>query len=372
MEMNKGTIATTEVFKLAPGDIDHLFRRSGRKGNRLSPFRYNADQAAISSPSQWFKELADSHRFNQVVKRLLEPDLKLMFRTGGGGAADDKYNVLLSTEDKAVLGQFTNSQGDLLLLLFVDWEAFLQWWTSVYSSEGTGEYRVVFPDRLEIEVLVCMLHCLDIYHRSYMESMLDYRDMVDISITTQEFVQLLKQSLASADKRWLLPALFELTPGLKNSSIALSPDHLKKIEELGFVTSNENLVLTMAERAKTMGTEFMMTWMGAVGWQATALINGEEKNLSRVFLAPTAFANHLFSFETGANGETRFRHQANTGPELIKNLVNWMESIQNVTGIIPSTLASTADSIPARKFCGQCGSEIRPGKKFCTSCGSAL
>ncbi|NLB18179.1 MAG: hypothetical protein GX825_05495, partial [Syntrophomonadaceae bacterium] len=64
--------------------------------------------------------------------------------------------------------------------------------------------------------------------------MLDYRGGMDLAISTQDFVQLLRRSLSSQDKRWLLPTLFEITPGLKESSIALKPEHLKKAEELGF------------------------------------------------------------------------------------------------------------------------------------------
>ncbi len=371
MEMKQEMLAGTEVFKLAPGDIDHLFRRSGLNGNNLSPFRYNAGQAAISTPSEWFKAVSESPRLTQVARRLLEPDIKIVFNNGGGIAADDKYNVLLSTDDRTVLAQFINSDGDIVLLLFPDWESFLEWWTSVYASAGMSSYQTVFPNILETEVLICALHCVDIYRRSYLESMLEYRGGLDLSITRQDFVQLLKRSLASGDKRWLLPTMFEITPGLKNTSISLTPEHLKQIEELGFITNNEEII-TLAERTRLMGTEFITSWMGATGWQATALINGEERNLSRVFLAPTAFTNHLVSFETGSKGDSRFRHQASTGPELIKTLVKWVEAIQGVTGFIPAQAATTADNNGQARVCGNCGSEIRPGKKFCTSCGNSI
>ncbi|KAF1086674.1 hypothetical protein SPSYN_00393 [Sporotomaculum syntrophicum] len=369
MDNNQNTLAGAEVFKLAPGDINHLFRRTGVKGNSLSAFTYNSEQAATSSPSELFKVLSESPRLGQIAGRLLEPDLKIEFNRGGAGAADDKYYVLLSTADKTVLTQMVNSQGDILLLLFDDWEPFLEWWINVYATPGVGDYRKVFPNVLETEILVCALHCIDIYRRSYMESMLDYRSGLSLSLTTQDFVQLLKRSLASKDKRWLLPTMFEVTPGLKNSSIALKPEHIKQAEELGFVTSNES-TLTLGERSKIMGTEFITSWIGAIGWQATALINGEERSLSRVFLAPTAFANHMFSFEIGSGGVSRFRHQASTKLELTQSLDQWMESLRKVVG--NGTVTINTDKTPQFKFCGQCGSKIKPGKKFCTSCGSAL
>lgn len=370
MDNNQNELAGTEVFKLAPDDINHLFRRSGVKGNSLSPFTYNPEQAATSSPSELFKSLSESPRLRQVAGRLLEPDLKIEFNRGGAGAADDKYYVLLSNADKTVLAQMVNSQGDILLLLFDDWESFLEWWTGVYASPGMGNYQKVFPNVMETEVLVCALHCIDIYRRSYMESMLDFRSGLSLSLTTSDFVQLLKRSLASKDKRWLLPTMFEVTPGLKNSSIALKPEHIKQAGELGFVASNES-TLTLGERSRIMGTEFMTSWLGAIGWQATALISGGERSLSRVYLAPTAFANHLFSFETGANGEGRFRHQASTAAELKQTLTKWMEALQKAAGR-PAPAKSEKKSTAKAKFCGQCGTEIRPGKKFCTKCGAAL
>jgi len=370
MEMNQDKMANIEVFKLQPGDINHLFRRSGVAGNKLSVFQYNAEQAATSSSSPWFKALAESPLCQKIGNQLLEPDIRISFHTGGNNAAEDKYYAMLTREDNTVLAQFINAEGHLLLLYFPDRESFIKWWASIYAAAGMENYQAVFDGVMETEVLICALHCVDTYRRFYMESMLDYRGLVDLSLTTADFVQLLKKSLASADKRWLLPTMFEVTPGLRSSNIALKPEHLKKIEEFGFISSKDSL-FTLAERSRLMGTEFITSWMSATGCQATALINGEEKSLSRIFLAPTAFTNHLFSFESGAGGETRFRHQANTAEELIKTLTSWLEALQKVRSA-PAPAKAAEKNKAGSKFCGQCGAELRPGKKFCTSCGTSV
>jgi hypothetical protein len=371
MEMNQSKPDNVEVFKLAPGDIDHLFRRSGLAGNSLSAFRYNAEQAAVSSPSQWFQALAESPAFQSIARQLLEPDLKISFHTGGSHAAEDRYYALLIRENDTILAQFINSEEDLLLLRFPDEKSFLEWWAGIYASPGMGDYPAVFGSLLENEVLVCALNCIDLYRRFYLEGMLDYRAVsVDVSISSADFVQLLKRSLASGDKRWLLPALFELTPGLKQVPVALKPEHLKKIEELGFITGKE-AVFTLGERSRLMGTEFISTWMNATGWQAAALVNDEARSLSRVFIASTAFTNHLFSFETGSGGEGRFRHQALNVQELKQTLAKWMEALQKVIGQ-PAPAKTGESTAPKTKFCGHCGAEIKAGKKFCTACGSAI
>lgn len=391
MENNQNTLDGVEIFKLVPTDIDHLFRRSGLNGNKLSSFRYNAEQGAVSAPSEAFKAIAENPKFQQIVRQLLEPDLKIEFNSGGGSAAEDKYYALLGAENEGVLAQFTDSEHNILLLLFPDWEAFLNWWAGTYASKGMGGYQKVFPSVMEIEVLVCALNCIDIYRRSYMESMLDYRSGVNLTLTTQDFVQLLKRSLGSKDIRWLLPTMFEITPGLKNSSIALKPEHIQRLAELGFLTSNEG-VITLAERSRIMGTEFITSWMGSFACQATALINGEERSVSRVFMAMTAFTNHLISFESGGSGETRFRHQASNAQELVNTLEQWMKTLQKAIGNTAAGENDTAQSKPEAskktdkngapnsalnnepkaKFCGQCGTEIKPGKKFCGNCGIAV
>lgn len=370
MGMNMEKPGALEVFKLAPADIDHLFRRSGLNGNQLSPYSYNAEQAATTSPSELFKTLAESANFTSMAKKLLAPDLKIEFNRGGAGSAEETYHVFLSLEDNDVLVHFQGSDGNLLLLLFDNEESFLQWWSDIYASKAASSYQPVFPEVLPMEVLVCALHCIDIYRRSYMESMLDYRGGLDLSISTQDFVQLLRRSLSSQDKRWLLPTLFELTPRLKGSKIALKPEHIKKAEELGFLTSDEN-ALTLGERSRLMGTEFITSWLGSIGCQATALVNGQEKGLSQVFLTSTAFTNHLFSFETAAEGESRFRHQTSTMHELIQILLKWIEALQKVIGgTAPAKVAKVEASV--MKYCGQCGTELRPGKKFCTGCGTPI
>lgn len=370
MGMNMEKPGNIEIFKLTPADIDHLFRRSGLNGNQLSSFSYHAEQAATSSPSELFKPLAESANFASIAKKMLAPDLKIEYNRGGAGAAEETYYAFLSLEDNDVLAQFQGSDGNILLLFFDNEESFLEWWSDIYASKAVSAYQPVFPEVMGTEVLICALHCIDIYRRSYMESMLDYRGGLDLAVSTQDFVQLLKRSLSSKDKRWLLPTMFEITPGLKGINIALKPEHIKKVEELGFLTSNEN-VLTLGERSRIMGTEVITSWLGSVGCQATALINGQEKNLSRMFLTPTAFANHLCSFEIGAGGDTRFRHQASTLPELNQTLLKWIEALQKVIGGTAPAKAAKAEA-PAMKFCGQCGAELKAGKKFCTSCGTPV
>lgn len=366
METNNNSAAAVDIYKLAPGDLDHLYIKSGLVGNKLSSFRYNAKQTTANKPSPWFTSLEGNPAFASIARLLLEPDLKIHYHSGGSAAMDEEFFTFLSSADPHVLALFINSQGHYILLYFPDWQAYLQWWASVYSTEGSEDYEQISSTDSEIETLVCALHCIDFYRRSYMESMLDFRSQLNVSIHTHDFIQLLKNALASTDTRWLLPSLFELTPGLKHMSIALKPEHLSIIENIKFVQCNEDLILTLEERSMAMGTEFLMTWMGAVGWQASALINDEISPLSHVFMAPTAFANHLFSFETDPDGASRFRHQACNRSDLSKVLFTWMDTLREATA---DSVVKTDQDLVQDNICSLCGSQNRPGKKYCTSCG---
>lgn len=379
MGMNQEQMDNTVVFKLLPADIDHLFKRSGLLGNSMAGFIHNPELAATPNGSENYMALAENPNFNLVAKLVLEPDLRIEFTRGGNATPDEDFSLYQINGSRAVAAQFTNDAGEILLALFNDITAYVEWWVELYASSGMGSYQVVFPQVMPAEALICALHSIDIYRRAYMESMLDYSGNLGLTITTADFIDLIKRSAASGDKRWLLPNLFELTPGIKSGNISLKPEHIDMIAELGFL-NNEAGLLTLGERSRLMGTEFITSWIGNVGFQALALINGEPRSLSRVFLATTAFANHLCSFENVPGGESRFRHQALDAEELKKALIGWVQALQKaIPTSRPATAQSAAPLPPAaataegeKRFCGNCGTPAVPGRKFCGNCGNPL
>ncbi len=370
MDVKQDSFENVGVFKLSPSDVGHLFQWAGLRGNSLATFAYDAETTSTTSPSPFFEQCQEDPRFKTMALNFLEPVLKITFNRGGGSSAPEKFYLLFSNADKETVAQFTNDEGDLLLLLFDNFDAFLEWWTSIYASNSSGSYQPVFPELMETETLVCALHSIDVYHRAYLESMLEYSGELGLTLTTSDFIDLLKRALASGDKRWLLPTLFELTPYLKSSNIALKPENIEQIEELGFLSSSAEGVLTLGERARLMGTEFITSFLGATGFQATVLLDGEEVSLSRVFLATTAFTNHLCSFENAAGGATRFRHQALNASELRTALGKWLEALLKAIDKPVVDKAPIAGNVP--RFCGNCGTPLVEGRKFCSNCGNPV
>lgn len=375
METNQGSNGGAEVFKLSPSDINFVFRSSGLVGNTLSPFSYDSEAAAVASPSEYFQAFQQDALFRGSAGKLLEPDLKVSFSTGGSGAQEDTYSVLMKKEDPSVLAVMENSEGGYLLLHFAEKNAFLQWWVSVYGMNSNASYRQVFDSVKPLEVLVYALHSVDTYRRAYMESMLSYNSEVSLAIGNVGFLDSMKQALASQDSRWLLPTLFKLCPALTRAKLKLLPEHIRAAEEAGFITlhNDENsgdMIVTLGDKAQSMGTEFLKTWIVATAIEAAIYTDGNMRRVSSLFLAPTAFANHLFSFRRTGEGYD-FSHQALDLKGLESYLSQCFQAWQGLR--IEGKPKEVEEGRETRaSFCGKCGQPIKGDQKFCGKCGSPI
>ncbi len=405
-----------EIFKLMPRDIDHIFKRASLTGNILSPFRYSSTEAEYPEPSEWAQALFQDPIFARAARLLLEPDLKIMYHSGGGGTTEDAFPVLLRADDSAVLMAAKNKDDDFLCLMFHDISSFLDWWSGMYTNQIKDEYPSPFNNAMPLETLLAALHSIDIYRRSYMESMMKYDLEQGMSVRRPDFLGTLTRALNSGDIRWLLPSLFRLTPGLTAVQLKLLPDHLEAVEQMGFIKawvdeSQENMY-TIAEQGKILGLEFCHTWMSSIGWKASILNAGQEMILSRVYLAPTAFTNHLFSFQAVPSGSFACNHQSLTGVKLRENLDQWFKTIydyaakkmvqpvqaavptpppvpkaaaaplpitdsqqQEITGQIPRSEVPAPPPVGQKRKipkCPACQIQIEQGQRFCGSCGTPL
>lgn len=369
METNKVKAIPQEVFTMTEIDINHLFKMSGLTGNKLTPYLDKINKSMETNPSAEFQTLMRSPLFKKVSQLLLEPDLKILFHSGGSNSKDELYYVLVSAEVNEVIAQFMDTDGKYRIIVFADWSAFVNWWVTLHGVEGRNEYKPIFSEQEEFETLVCAIHALDLYKRAYMESMLGYKTEISTTISVQDFVKYLKAAIDSKDNRWLLSSLFNLTPDLKNKIIALNPKHLSRIEEIGFIEKGDSSVITFRDLTRILGTEFSTTWRGAVGWQASALINGQEQALAKMFLAPTGFSNHLFSIETDLEDGMQFWHKSFNTASLIMELHEWMSSLKKVVSNEPP------DQIKTNKtagHCVKCGYSLKTGAKFCAKCGNPV
>ena len=357
------------AFKLAMTDINYLFQQ-GETANALAPFKYNPVQT-FAEASDGFKQLATYPAFREICNRMLNPDFKIIFKSGGSIAVDDQYVALLAAQESGVVVCAQNSEDGLTIIYFTDRLTYLNWWVSIYAVEGTMDYVNLFGRSGATEIFVCAIHCVDLYRRLYMESMLDCRAM-NLAVTMQEYVNTLKQVLAAGDKRWLLPTVLDLA-GLDGEKISLQPEHLHAIEEFGFIKITPEGLIQLDTRATSMGTEFLIGWVGSVGWQATALVDGAEMSIGQGFLTGTSFANHLVYFEPN-NGQ--FSHKTLSKTAIAGAVAEWLDSLKHLVQHTAIPVAEqTVMTVPELQVattpqCQNCGKELRQGAKFCPACGT--
>jgi hypothetical protein len=368
--MKNQTTALPTLYTITAGDLGALFASSGVTGNDLSPYSQMAAGPDQTSSAE-LQRLMASPDGPEIARLLQAPELRIRCHACGGMAQEEVYYLLLSASTMAVLAQFTDAEGRLKLLLFPDGSGFLNWWISLYGTSDSHSYREIFPGHQDLETLVCACHALDLYRRAALESMLRYEAGGPISISPRDFIQGLKEAIVKGDNRWLLPSLINLTPGLKTHKLVLAPQHLKILEELGFIQPAENgagETLTLGKLAVTLGTEFAATWMGSVGFEAVALVNGQKTVLDRKILMPTAFTNHLIALEPEPGG-LKFQHQALDSGHLITLLEQWLGYLKKIafTTAVPET-----EPPQAARFCQQCGAPLKAGRKFCTKCGTPV
>jgi FHA domain len=137
-------------------------------------------------------------------------------------------------------------------------------------------------------------------------------------------------ALNSGDIRWLMPALFSLTPGFSGTQLDLQPDMLITAEMLEFVQRTKDPVsgadeLVYLEPAIALGSEFATSWMWGLGLSVELLAASGTTAFAREFLAPTAITNHLFSVTKGPEDLDLFTHCVLTLDEYHQHLAGLLE-----------------------------------------------
>lgn len=347
--------------------------RPGIRCTHLSPFFGGAAPGGAGAAGR----LAEDPVFQASAEVLSRPGLRIVFWKGGGGAKAEKFTVYgLPPGENPALVSLHDAGGDSrLLLYFESGSSFVDWWADTFAGQVEEPSANLIAPSLSLESLVCILHAVDCYRRAYMESMLSYTAGRDLSIPAAQYMTTMRQSLQSGDTRWLLPALFALTPGLGGLALNLRHDHLDVVGELGFLDlfagpgGGEDIFL-FGEAGKIMGMEFYATWLSSVGWEATAAGPGGDMVTSRAFLAPTAFANHLFTFNP-AGRSFGFSHQALTLSGLKSAMAGLLQPASAPGPVAEGTTPSPRGPLPGpgRERCDGCGEESPPGSKFCQGCG---
>ena len=364
-------INTPDAFGLTGEELATVVLGNlGLKCSRLSMF--SATPAAAPSTSQEAVKAVSFPQFRRAAEILANPLVKLTAAKGGSALAVEGFSVygnpLASGMEFAAVLQPGNAS---LVLYFASIEIFVDWWADQFACQANIPVTNTLVPALPAEEFTFILHVLDSYRRIHMESMLLYSPLKESRISGDTFMASFGVALKSGDIRWLMPALFSLTPGLSGTRLDLHPEIMETAEALHFIRRTKNPdsgtdELRFLDPAAALGYEFATSWLFGLGLSVEALTPGGMALLGREFLAPTALANHVFSVEKGQTGLDMFTHCALTLDEYRQHMtvVLWkaaakvlepahaaqppvQSSPQKPTAVLSEPLASELAGLPS-------------------------
>lgn len=377
MAVNPNHKSSQQGLPFRFNDLGLMFKKSGLKGNSLSPFKKIFDNPPIGKESPGLNLIMNNPKLQQIPQSLFEPSLKLKINRVEFGEPTKGYYALFTVGGGFIV-VIPSDFGENIHINFFNSSSFVDWLLQDDLPVTDKSYEPVFPGPMDMEILLVSLHSVDLYRRSVIESMLSYEPGFKLSMSTKTFLDYLTRGAKSSDVRWILPALFSLTPGLKNMSISLNQEHIKQAAELGFIIVDEDII-TLGKKAVDAGTELSKSFPGLMGIQATHLVDNREFGLSQVFIATNITAGHLFSFEMPEPNRRVFNHQIFQGGDLKKIINTWVDTLIGKVKEKSSDAEVPAKGVPAGKsipgnalFCRQCGAQLKTGAKFCAKCGTPI
>jgi len=306
-----------DTFGFTGGELANVVLGNlGLKCNRLSQF-YSAGPAVASSSDE-AKKAVSLPIFLRAAKILANPQVRLSAIKGGSALPLEPITVYACPGDSGMeFAALLKPEDTSLVLYFASDQSFLAWWLDLFASKVNSPIVNYLVPRLPVEEFTFVLHVLDTCRRIYMESMLLYHPLKECRIPEEDFKASFAVALKSGDVRWLLPAFFSLTPGLRGTLLDLQPGIIKTAEMLHFISRTKNpdgatSDLLFGEPAIALGYEFATFWMFGLGLTVEVLDGDGTRLVAREFLAPTSLSNHLFSVEKGQAGLDMFSHVALT------------------------------------------------------------
>jgi hypothetical protein len=296
----------------------------GLKCNKLS--QLSSAIPVVASSSENATQAVSLPLFRRAAEILANPGVKLSCAKGGSTLAVESFNVYGCATPAGMELVAALRPGDVsLVLYFATVETFLEWWTDLFACKENNPVTNYLVPELPLEEFTFILHVLDAFRRIHMQSMLLYRPLKESRISINEFMASFEVALNSGDVRWLMPALFSITPGLKDILLDLHPDIIDTAEALHFIkrTTNPNNggdELLYLDPGIALGYEFATSWLFGLGLAAEVLTGDEVSMVAREFLAPTALSNHLFTIVKGNSGLEMFTHFALTLEEYRKHM----------------------------------------------------
>ncbi|HAP32783.1 MAG TPA: hypothetical protein DCQ14_07020 [Firmicutes bacterium] len=371
------------AFDIRVNDIGKLFMEelglTPQQGSALSGIGRSVDGEGRDLKSV-YREYLQDQEFTRAARCVAAPDLFVINRIGGGGLDLEEIRLYhKKSEGDVVVATAITADGAFTMRPFDNYTAYLEWWSEKYACKNEETTANYIPPKVSLEQFLFILHAIDCFRQVSYKNMLSFKYAEKATIEFSEFAQGMAASLKSGDIRWLLPAFTVVLPGFSQFNVEIEPGDVSIVMEQNFLlnarrTSTGEMVLAFGEAGQNMGVEFYRTWMMSSGFEINVARPTDFTAIERLFVAPTALANHFVRIETVAGGKGVVNHQAYTREQLEHKLLELFErAFDSVLREAPQPLPLPRTSREApRKYCGQCGTQLKPTARFCDNCGTKI
>lgn len=350
-----------------------------------------------------FDELLNNITFRKAAKIIASPDLIVVNRIGGGSVGLEEVRLLRRKDEGDLLAAVSEGEnGSYIIKVFDNFTQYLNWWVEKFAGKNEETVANFIPPKVSLESFLFVLHAIDSFRRVSYQNMLEYKMGERASMRFSDFSSTMSASIKSRDIRWLLPAFMVMTPGLDSYRLDMRPENVSILTEQNITANSKNPatgedMLVFGEAGQAMGVEFYRTWMMSTGFEIRIMTPQGFKGIERMFLAPTALANHFVRLETLQDGRCMINHQAYTKEqlevkldEIFKKAFSVPVQAQVHAPVQPQAHIPAPSPIPSQipvqgqipvqnqgpvpptgtGRCPKCGAGITPGMKFCNKCGT--
>lgn len=358
---------TGELFlNIKREDVKSIFAAlNGKDYNKLSPFSevLESDFPALDNKS-YIDSILKNNDVVYLLKALANPSSILQIRIIQNEGNYKKLSVICTAEKSFILVIYDGEKFGVQY--FADIKSVSDILNDVCVNNDAEEGEM-FPGSISVESLIMYLNLIDSYKYAKYRDALRHHYSSLLKITSEEFYNLLQDSMKKFDSRWMLSNFIFLLPSVTKSELSAKPEIYEELFKTGFLisvsdknTNEESLLLDV--KTCDAGAEFFELWAKSTGIQYSFIKEGKIETTPLAFIASTQISNHCFLMSEGSNIINYQNYLPIINPDIFYGFL---------TGLI-TTKTQAMYSEPLTKFCGKCGNKLSAGAKFCGACGNII
>lgn len=377
------------TFEIPKQDILRLLVGEMKLEIQRGSYFYGIQASSDPGVKAQYEDMLVHPAFQKAAAMASAPEAFVVMRVGGGSMALEEIRLHKKLNDRSAIAAVAETDKDFVIQWYESDQDFLRAWCEAYGANPDETAANYIPPKVTLEEFLFILHSVDAFRRVSFENMLNYSPAETPAMTFADFATTMTASLRSGDIRWLLPAFMVLVPGIHEYELKMASEQAAVLMDKGFMLhaeleKPEDDVLVFGEAGRVMGVEFYRTWLQGFGFELNVSDGTSFKAVNRLFVAPTALANHFVQLEATTGNHALVNHQAYTKDQLIFKLEEiFSKAFSDPAPVLsetrevgagqttetPKTLEKNQTK-PIEKFCGNCGTPFNDTALFCANCGT--